>query len=39
MAEVISALHHQPAVIGHSFGGLITQQLQSLNWQGLELSA
>jgi non-heme chloroperoxidase len=27
MAEVISALHHQPAVIGHSFGGLITQQL------------
>jgi non-heme chloroperoxidase len=27
MAEVISALQHQPAVIGHSFGGLITQQL------------
>jgi pimeloyl-ACP methyl ester carboxylesterase len=27
MAEVISALQHRPAVIGHSFGGLITQQL------------
>jgi non-heme chloroperoxidase len=27
MAEVISALQHKPAVIGHSFGGLITQQL------------
>lgn len=27
MAEVISALQRQPAVIGHSFGGLITQQL------------
>jgi len=27
MAEVISALQHQPAIIGHSFGGLITQQL------------
>lgn len=27
MAEVIKALKEKPAVIGHSFGGLITQQL------------
>ena len=27
MGEAIAALRHKPAVIGHSFGGLITQQL------------
>jgi non-heme chloroperoxidase len=27
MAEAIAALRHKPAIIGHSFGGLITQQL------------
>jgi non-heme chloroperoxidase len=27
MAEVIAALRHKPAIIGHSFGGLITGQL------------
>jgi pimeloyl-ACP methyl ester carboxylesterase len=30
MAEVIAALQLQPAVIGHSFGGLITQQLAGM---------
>src|SRR6202789_1788761 len=27
MAEAIAALRHKPAIIGHSFGGLITQHL------------
>jgi non-heme chloroperoxidase len=27
MAEAIAALRHKPAIVGHSFGGLITQQL------------
>ena len=27
IAEAIAALRHKPAIIGHSFGGLITQQL------------
>jgi pimeloyl-ACP methyl ester carboxylesterase len=27
LAEAIAALRHKPAIIGHSFGGLITQQL------------
>jgi pimeloyl-ACP methyl ester carboxylesterase len=27
MAEAIAALRHKPVIIGHSFGGLITQQL------------
>jgi pimeloyl-ACP methyl ester carboxylesterase len=27
MAEAVAALRHKPAIIGHSFGGVITQQL------------